>query len=157
MDGDAFGMNGRKRPVGVTIMALLQLTIGALMLLSSIGFAALSLLVTNEEIRNAIGQNAPGWLVDNATLIFGSLALVFLALALIAIMIGYGFLKGRSWAWVAGMVFAIVSIMSAFVNPLIRGFSDPTWVVDLGVNLLVPWLIVIYLNRPVVKSFFSRA
>jgi hypothetical protein len=137
-------------------MALLQLAIGALMLLSFFGFLVLSMLVTNQQVKDAIGENSPKWLVDNATLVFGSLAFVFLAMAIIGFLIGYGFLKGRSWAWVAGVVFAIISILSAFVNPLIRGFSDPTWVIDLVVALAVPWLIIIYLNRPAVKAFFSR-
>ena len=149
-------MVDRKRPVGITIMALLQLTMGALMLLASLGFIALSILTTNQQVRDAIGDNAPKWLVDNATLVFGSLALLFLALGVIAFLIGYGFLKGRSWAWVAGVVFAIVSIFTAFVNPLIRGFSDPAWMFDLIVALAVPWLIIIYLNRPSVKTFFNR-
>ena len=149
-------MVDRKRPVGITIMALLQLTMGALMLLASLGFIALSILTTNQQVRDAIGNDAPKWLVDNATLVFGSLALLFLALGVIAFLIGYGFLKGRSWAWVAGVVFAIVSIFTAFVNPLIRGFSDPAWMFDLIVALAVPWLIIIYLNRPSVKTFFNR-
>jgi len=137
-------------------MALLQLTMGALMLLASLGFMALSILTTNQQVRDAIGNDAPKWLVDNAMLVFGSLALLFLALGVIAFLIGYGFLKGRPWAWIAGIIFAIVSIFSAFVNPLIRGFSDPTWVFDLIVALAVPWLIIIYLNRPSVKTFFNR-
>ena len=149
-------MYGRKRPVGVTIMALLQLTIGALMLLSSVAFLAISMLVSGQQIRDAIGTSAPQWLIDNATLVFGSLGLLFLAMAFIALLIGYGFLKGRSWAWAAGMVFALVSILSAFINPLIRGFSDSSWVTDLIVALAVPWIIIIYLNRPNVKEFFSR-
>ncbi|HEY3421305.1 MAG TPA: hypothetical protein VGK23_12210, partial [Methanomassiliicoccales archaeon] len=92
----------------------------------------------------------------NATLIFGSLALLFLSLALVSFMIGYAFLKGRSWAWVVGIIFALVSILSAFVNPLLRGFSDPAWMIDLAANLVFPWLVIIYLNRPNVKEFFNR-
>jgi hypothetical protein len=149
-------MNGRKRPFGVTIMALLELITGALMMLSSLGFLALSLLVTNAEIKKAIGEGAPQWLVDNASIVFGSLSAFFFALAIIALLIGVGSLKGRPWAWVAGVVYAIVSIASAFVNPLIRGFSDPAWVISLLIDLAVPWLIIIYLNRPVVKAFFNR-
>lgn len=146
----------RKRPFGVTIMALLQLTTGALMLLSSISFLAISLLVTDQQIKSAIGENTPQWIIDNAAIVFGSLATFFLALAIIAILIGYGFLKGFSWAWVAGAVFAVISILSAFINPLFRGFSDPAWGVDLLVALAVPWLIIVYLNRPNVKAFFNH-
>jgi lysylphosphatidylglycerol synthetase-like protein (DUF2156 family) len=137
-------------------MALLQLTLGALMLLSFGGFLAISLLVSNQQVREAIGNDAPTWLVENATLIFGSLALLFLSLALVSFMIGYAFLKGRSWAWVVGIIFALVSILSAFVNPLLRGFSDPAWMIDLAANLVFPWLVIIYLNRPNVKEFFNR-
>jgi membrane protein YdbS with pleckstrin-like domain len=149
-------MSDRKRPTGVTIMAILQLVISGLMLLSAAGFLVISLLVSNQQVRDAIGDDAPGWLVENATMIFGSLAVLFLLLAAVAFMIGYAFLKGRSWAWVAGIVFALISIMSAFVNPLLRGFSDPSWVLNLAVDLVVPWLIIIYLNQPSVKAFFNR-
>jgi hypothetical protein len=149
-------MTDQRRPTGVTIMALLQLTIGGLMLLSFAGFLLLSMLVSIQQVREAIGDDAPNWLLENATLVFGSLAFLFLLLALISFMIGYAFLKGRSWAWVAGVVFALISILSAFVNPLLRGFSDPAWVINLAVALVFPWLIIIYLNRPNVKAFFNR-
>jgi len=137
-------------------MAFLQLAFGALMLLSSFGFLVISLLVNNQQVKDALGGGSPQWLVDNAAIIFGSLAVIFLALAIVSFLIGYAFLKGRSWAWTAGVIFAIISILSAFINPLLRGFSDPTWVVDLIVGLAVPWLIIIYLNRPTVKAFFHR-
>ena len=156
MDCDVFDMNDRKRPFGITVMALLQLTMGALMLLSSVAFLALSILMTNQQVKDAIGDSAPQWLIDNATLVFAFLALLFLAMAFVSLLIGYGFLKGRPWAWMAGMFFAVISILSAFVNPLIRGFSDSSWVLDLIVALAVPWLIIIYLNRPSVKAFFNR-
>jgi hypothetical protein len=149
-------MVDHRRPLGVTIMALLQLAFGALMLLSSFGFLIISLLVNNQQVKDALGGGSPQWLVDNAAIIFGSLAVIFLALAIISFLIGYAFLKGRSWAWTAGVIFAIISILSAFINPLLRGFSDPTWVVNLVVALAVPWLIIIYLNRPTVKAFFNR-
>jgi hypothetical protein len=149
-------MVDRRRPRGVTIMALLQLAAGALMLLTALGFLALSLLVTNQQVRDELGKEVPQWLVDNAQIFFGSLALLFLALAAVAFMIGYAFLKGRSWAWVAGVVFAVISILVAFINPLLRGFDDSAWVVNLFVALAVPWLIIIYLNRPSVKAFFNR-
>lgn len=137
-------------------MALLQLAIGALMLLTSLGFLTISLLVNNQQVRDELGKEVPSWLVDNAQLVFGSLAFLFMALAIISFMIGYAFLKGRSWAWVVGVVFAIISILSAFINPLLRGFDDSAWVINLFVALAVPWLIIIYLNRPTVKAFFNR-
>src|SRR2546422_9270049 len=95
-------MQRPSRPVGITILAVLEILIGIVGLLASlviIGFSALfSTLPTVGTLLGAVG------------LIIGGGGLFF---SIIWLATGGGFLHGRGWAWTLGMVFCILSLLGA--------------------------------------------
>jgi hypothetical protein len=127
------------RPVGVTILAVLEILIGIIGLLASlaiIGFSALfSTLPRVGSLLGTIG------------LIIGGVVLFF---SLIWLATGAGFLHGRGWSWTLGMIFSILSLLGtigALTIGLITG----------GVGGLVFWgLMLYYLTRTHVKAFFGK-
>jgi hypothetical protein len=146
----------RERPKGVVIIAVLEFLLGAIVVLGSLGLFLLAGLSTSEEFHNYISQQLPQWVIDNAVLVFGSLGTVMLIIGIVNILIGYGFWNAKPWAWTLGVVFAIITIFSAFINPLIYGFDNPSWIVSLLLSLIFPWAILYYLNRPNVKTYFGK-
>lgn len=119
--------HGRKnRPMGVTILAVLEI-IGALfMFLGSAFFGAIGSLGLVSVLLGAV---------------FGFGALALLVAGLISLLTAYGFLKGEGWGWWLGMIVAGLSILSiALLN--ILGFV-------LGL------IIAYYLTRPNVKRWFD--
>src|SRR6266568_1503162 len=84
------------RPVGITILAVLEVLIGIVGLLASlliIGFSALfATLPTVGPLLGAIG------------LVIGGVVLFF---SIIWLATGVGFLHGRGWSWTLGMIFSI--------------------------------------------------
>ncbi len=87
------------RPVGITILAVLEVLIGIVGLLASlliIGFSALfATLPTVGPLLGAIG------------LVIGGVVLFF---SIIWLATGVGFLHGRGWSWTLGMIFSILSV-----------------------------------------------
>src|SRR2546429_5432974 len=127
------------RPVGITILAVLEILIGIVGLLASlviIGFSALfATLPTVGSLIGAVG------------LVIGGVVLFF---SVIWLATGVGFLHGRSWSWTLGMIFSILSLLGA-IGALTIGLITG------GVGGLIFWgLMLYYLTRTHVKAFFGK-
>src|SRR2546422_10529327 len=132
-------MQRLSRPVGITILAVLEILIGIVGLLASlviIGFSALfSTLPTVGSLLGAVG------------LIIGGIVLFF---SIIWLATGVGFLHGRGWSWTLGMIFSILSLLGA-IGALTIGLITG------GVGGLIFWgLMLYYLTRTHVKAFFGK-
>ena len=128
-----------RRPIGITILAVLEILIGIVGLLASlaiIGFSAL--FSTLPRIGSLLGANG---------LIIGGVVLFF---SLIWLATGAGFLHGRGWSWTLGMIFSILSLLGA-LGALTIGLITG------GVGGLIFWgLMMYYLTRTRVKAFFGK-
>ena len=132
-------MERPSRPVGVTILAILQILIGIVGLLVSLAVIGLS----------ALASTIPsfGSLLGAIGLIIGGIALFF---SLIWLATGFGFIHGRGWAWTLGMIFSVLSLLGA-VGALALGLITG------GVGGLIFWgLMLYYLTRNHVKRFFGK-
>src|SRR2546430_17043073 len=93
-------MQRPSRPVGITILAVLEILIGIVGLLASlviIGFSALfSTLPTVGTLLGAVG------------LIIGGGVFSF---SIILLSTGVGFLHGGGWSWSLGMIFSLLSLL----------------------------------------------
>src|SRR6058998_1773829 len=132
-------MQRPSRPVGITILAVLEILIGIVGLLASlaiIGFSALfSTLPRVGAVFGTIG------------LVIGGIAFFF---SLIWLATGAGFLHGRDWSWTLGMIFSVLSLVGA-IGALTIGLITG------GVGGLIFWgLMLYYLTRTHVKAFFGK-
>jgi len=106
------------RPLGVTILAILQLLGGVISI-----FGGLAIVMIFPVIF---------------TLILGAILLI---VGLVGLIVGWGLYTMKSWAWMLAMILNIINIIIAVI-----GF-------DL-ISLIIPVIIVIYLNQPDIKSRF---
>lgn len=146
----------RQRPLGVTILAILGILFGVFLLIVAVGSFLVAGVLSMEEIISQIGQEVPQWLIDMAPLLFGAMGVVFLILAVILFLLAYGYLKGRGWAWTVSMVLAVLAIIFGVVGWVLSGFN-PAGLVSMLINILIPVIIVIYLNMNHVKAWFGKA
>ena len=127
------------RPDGITILALLEILIGVIGLLSAltiIGFAALLTIVP----ANGVLLGAVGFIIGGILLIFSAIWLAT----------GLGFLHGRGWSWTLGMVFSVLSLLGAIGTIFVGLYTG-------GLGGLIFWgLIIYYLTRNHVKAFFGK-
>lgn len=106
------------RPIGVAILAILIVLVGAIFLLGAIGLLAFAGFTLIRALPTFFGL---------ASTILGVVLLIF---ALIFIGVGLGLWHLRSWAWWLAIIVLIISI--------IGGLGDP-------VGLVIPLILLIYL------------
>jgi len=119
-----------KRPIGVTIIAIVAAAGG---LLSLYGGASV--------------------LAGNATGPF-ALAIIVVVFGILGLAIGTGFYTGARWAWMAGIVIYIVSIGLGIAEIL---YGGSVGLVGGIIRILAGIIIPVYLTRQKPKSFFGKS
>jgi hypothetical protein len=120
-----YGAPSGERPLGVTIIAILQLISSILLLFGGFG----------------------SFVIGMATMPFGFILLivgaVFLFFGLIGFIIGWGLWTLKGWAWMIAFILNLLSVILAILS------------FDI-ISLIIPLIIVIYLNQGEVKAAFGR-
>jgi hypothetical protein len=131
-------MQKPSRPIGITILGIIEILIGVLGLLVSIAIIGVSALFSTLP--------AVGTRIGTVGVVIGG---VFLFFSLIWLATGVGFLHGKGWAWTLGMIFTVLSILGAayvaFTGLYQAGYALGFWV-----------LMIFYLTRSRVKTFFGK-
>ena len=140
----------RRRPTGVTILAILEILGGIFELIAALGFFALAVLINVADVRAQIGTSVPDWVLNNAPLLFGALGVFFLVMAIISLVLAWAFLKGKNWARILAIILLVLSIIGNVIG-IIAGTS----IVSVVISILIPLIIVWYLYRPHVKQWFT--
>ncbi|MDW5561763.1 MAG: hypothetical protein SA339_00945 [Methanomassiliicoccus sp.] len=144
----------RHRPFGVTLLAILEILYGILLLIASFALFGAAYLIGSQEFIDMLGPNAPQWLIDAGPVIFGAIGVVILIMAIIAFLLAWGFLKGKRWAWILGIIFTILSILGSIFSAATS--LSLSGIATLGLSILIPVIVLIYLLLPSTKAWFTR-
>lgn len=136
-----------KRPVGVTILAVIVIIYGVFTLL----VALLGLLGLGLE---ASGVAAGAIKYSAGTLIYATISDVVLGILYLAF--GIGALRLKGWAWTVGVVALVLDVVRQIVGFFIQGFSTGKIIVGV-ITLVIALLLLWYLFRPNVRAAFGRA
>jgi len=142
----------RQRPIGVTILAILEVLVGILALFGSLGMFALAALLNSADFMeqlNEMGQQIPQFLIDSGPMLFLILGVVLLVFAIVAFILAWGFLKGKKWAWWLGVIFSVLQIISGAFSLLTSGVSGI-------LSIAIPILILVYLMMASTKAWFNQ-
>jgi lysylphosphatidylglycerol synthetase-like protein (DUF2156 family) len=124
----------RDRPLGVTIIGVLLFLFGLFMILGGITVGALTDL---EGLDLAI-------------------EMVALVMGIIYILVAFGFFKGWGFVWILTMVVVIIGIIWNILSWMLGGLEMDE-VGSLLIGLIIPVIIVLYMNSQNVKNFFRRS
>ena len=136
------------RPMGATIVAIIEGILGVLFLLAAL--AAIGLmgiaggLVGSSGVEG--GAAAAGVLAGVGFII----GIIVLALGLLYLAIAYGVWKGRGWSWMLGVVVSIVALVLGVLG-LTGGIS-----VQSLIGVVLPIVVIYYLWQPDVKRWLGR-
>jgi drug/metabolite transporter (DMT)-like permease len=137
----------RQRPTGVTIVAILIIIGGILFLLAGIGTVTLGALFFQEIIA----------------VVFAIIGAILLAVGIGYLVVSYGLLKGREWAWTITIILLFIGIGIDIVSIVYGSFVINMDIVTFltsnsgsFVSLAISVLILYYLYRPHVKSYFGK-
>jgi len=144
----------RNRPFGVTILAILQILGGLGMLLLSLLFFGLAALFGTSTMFPEFRDMLPQWFVDMGTVAFLVLAIIVLIVAIISFLLARGFLHGKRWARMVGIVLAALEIVGAVVTAVASG--NVSNIASVGFTAIIPIVILLYLMLPNTKAWFTQ-
>lgn len=84
----------------------------------------------------------------------GNSVIYFTGFGLVSLMLAYGLWNGRRWAWILALILSAIGILFWFANLLDIITVSPS--TDWGsiINIAIYLVIILYLTRPQVRSFF---
>jgi len=124
----------RNRPLGVTIIGVLLFLFGLFMILGGITLGALTDL---EGLDLAI-------------------EMVALIMGVIYILAAFGFFKGWGFVWLLTMIVVVIGIIWNILSWVLGGLEMDK-VASLLIGLIIPIIILLYMNSSNVKTFFRRS
>jgi drug/metabolite transporter (DMT)-like permease len=140
-------MDIKKRPTGVTIIAILIIIGGILLLFAGIGGVAVGSLF----ISQIIGL---GFVIIGA---------IILAVGIGYLVVSYGLLKGKRWAWTITVVLLfigiVINVVSIIFGSFVINMDRSTFLtVNSGniAGIIISVIILYYLYRHHVKSYFGK-
>lgn len=152
----------RRRPTGVTVIAVLAIIAGVLLLFAGLALVTLAPFLSQIKLNDGINSsktsislNVNGTVVTipkNALFVLGGfigiLGTTLIALGIADFVVAWGLWKGKGWAWI---VTIIINIISAVLNiiSIVAGSLG-----SIG-GLIINGIIVYYLYRPNIKSYFD--
>ncbi|HZE78897.1 MAG TPA: hypothetical protein VE089_10160 [Nitrososphaeraceae archaeon] len=130
----------KHRPLGVTIIAVLTIIAGIAFLASGITAATIAPFLLGPGVNN----NSMLTPVVSAVTGIG-----LLILGIAYFVMAYGLLKAKGWAWTVTVVLSCIGIALGFVS-IVTGHIGSI------VSVVINGLILYYIYRPNVKSFFGK-
>ena len=147
-----------RRPTGVTILGVLSILagIGGLIvggLLIGVSFI-IGTLVTSADINSQLAASGYPGLAGVVTaaqlgtflLVFG---IVILVLGILYLLTGVGFFGGKGWAWTLGLVVSVIGLIFGIIQIAFGSYGSLF-------SVVIDVLLLYYLTRPHVKSFFGK-
>ena len=148
----------KNRPSGVTIVAVLAIVSGIILIVGAVFTIYLvpsiitSQLTSNMSDLRSTNQLSPelsptltGTII-NIVYIVSSAAI---ALGIAWFGLAWGLFTGKGWAWLISVILAIISVVFSIVSIMGANITSiPT--------LIISGIILYYMYRPQVKSYFGR-
>ena len=146
------------RPLGVAILAVLDIIVGILAFIGGIAATAVSTIVNDPEIRDAIRDAMISAGIADVDAVLDILATVLLVIGaimfvmgLVGIVVGWGLWAGKQWAWIIAVIFYIAGIVISAVFMV-----WPVWSPIDVIGVIIGVVILYYLFRPNVRAWFGR-
>ena len=179
-----------KRPFGVTIIAILTIIGGILLTfggISLLAFGAFFISVPidvfiseqmqqqqkeqlqlqqqqEQDLPNAAELQALALFLGGVGIVIGA---IVLAVGIGYLVVSYGLLKGKGWAWIITVILTIIAIAVQIVSGITASMFNASFIDDTNsfvtgiiaqiVGIAINGVILYYLYRPNVKAFFGRS
>ena len=161
----------RKRPTGVTVIAILGIISGIIGLVIGIGLVLIGpfLSQVSETDMSGILENERFSDVNSTDLMttfnqfkeisgyFHILGIILIALAIASFVVSWGLLKGKGWAWISAIILSIIGIVIGVIIIVLDGTTgDISSVIGQIMGIIINGIVLWYLHRQNVKSYFGR-
>jgi F0F1-type ATP synthase assembly protein I len=182
-----------KRPIGVTIIAILTIIGGIILTFGGISLLAFGAFFTSvpidvfiseqmqrqqeqlqlqqqqqqqqqQELQNATELQALAQFLGGVGIAIGA---IVLAVGIGYLVVSYGLLKGKGWAWIITVILTIIAIAVQIVSGVTASMFNASFIDDTNsfatgiiaqiVGIAINGVILYYLYRPNIKAFFGKS
>jgi F0F1-type ATP synthase assembly protein I len=182
-----------KRPIGVTIIAILAIISGIILTFGGISLLAFGAFFTSvpidvfiseqmqqqqqqqlqlqqqqqqdqQELQSAAELQALAQFLGGVGVAIGA---IVLAVGIGYLIVSYGLLKGKGWAWIVTVILTIIAIAVQIVSGITASMFNASFIDDTNsfvtgiiaqiVGIAINGVILYYLYRPNVKAFFGKS
>jgi hypothetical protein len=169
-----------KRPTGVTIIAILTIIGGVLLVIGGLSllvlgafFAAVPIdtIISEQqqqqlqpEIQNEAELQALSQFVGSIGIVIGA---IVLAVGIGYLVVSYGLLKGKGWAWTITVILTIIGIIIQVISVISVSMINASFTSDMNslvsgivsyiIGIAINGVILYYLYRPNVKAYFGKS
>lgn len=180
-----------KRPIGVTIIAILTIISGIILTFGGISLLAFGAFFTSvpidvfiseqmqqqqqeqlqlqeqqdqQELQSAAELQALAQFLGSVGIAIGA---IVLAVGVGYLIVSYGLLKGKEWAWIITVILTIIAIAVQIISGITAGMFNSSFIDDTNsfvtgiiaqiVGIAINGVILYYLYRPNVKAFFGKS
>jgi hypothetical protein len=166
-------LEAKRRPTGVTVIAILTIIGGIFILISGGSLLAVWILISvgPGNIPITATTNVTSHTITQFFGVFSAiLGALFLAMGIAYLIMFYGLLKGRGWAWLVTIILLIVGIVIQIVSTTSGGvfnasvirkdeINNRSIISEITVSIItiaINMLIIYYLFRPHVRAYFGK-
>ena len=89
------------------------------------------------------------FLASGVVLLLIGIGIILLALGIAYLVMAYGLWKGKGWAWTITLILSAIGIVVALVS---IAFGNVAAII----NVIIHGVVIYYLYRPNVKTFFGK-
>lgn len=117
-----------------------------------------------QELQNAAELHELARFLGGVGIVIGA---IVLAVGIGYLVVSYGLLKGKEWAWIITVILTIIAIAVQIVSGVTASMFDASFIDDTNsfvtgiiaqiVGIAINGVILYYLYRPNVKDFFGRS
>lgn len=168
-----------KRPIGVMIIAILTIIDGVLLTFGGISLLAFGAFFTSvpidvflseemqqqqQDLQNAAELHALARFLGGVGIAVGA---IVLAVGIGYLVVSYGLLRGKGWAWTITVILTIIAIAVQIVSGTTASMFNASFIEDTNtfvtgiiaqiVGIAINGVILYYLYRPNVKTFFGKS
>jgi len=180
-----------KRPIGVTIIAILTIISGIILTFGGISLLAFGVFFTSvpidvfiseqmqqqqqqqlqlqeqqdqQELQSAAELQALAQFLGGVGIAIGA---IVLAVGVGYLIVSYGLLKGKGWAWIITVILTIIAIAVQIISGITASMFNSSFIDDTNsfvtgiiaqiVGIAIDGVILYYLYRPNVKTFFGKS
>jgi hypothetical protein len=156
------------RPTGVTIIAILTVILGIMSVFAGISSIILGVFISSIPADISDGSALIGSVFG---VLLAGLGAVLLVIGIGYLVMSYGLLKGKGWAWIISIIICIIGIAINVISAItgavsnistinnMEGSSNNSLIAGIigsAVGIAINVIIIYYLYRPHVKSFFGK-
>ncbi len=117
-----------------------------------------------QELQSAAELQALAQFLGGVGIAIGA---IILAVGVGYLIVSYGLLKGKEWAWIITVILTIIAIAVQIISGITAGMFNSSFIDDTNsfvtgiiaqiVGIAINGVILYYLYRPNVKAFFGKS